>query len=190
MKRLFPILLLATAAGFLLGGSYATYRGFGARDQVRAELVAQNIVTPDDASIPGVVGGDDASARSMAEIIDHHALRSAGGLTYAEMGRFMVEGGDPAGTNDESEAVIGADGRPVANPLRNVAFQASALRTSLYSSIMAFEVATLVVGIGALLVTLGVAVGGVGVALAGLAIPSVAKRVGVHLVVDEPTSET
>lgn len=175
MKKIFPILLIALGAAFVVGGGYATYRGFDARDQVRDELVAQNITTPDDASIPGVLVDDVATARSMAEIIDTHALESTGGLTYAEMGRFAVESGDPAGTSNEEEALIGDDGRPVPNQLRNTAFQASALRTSLYSSVMAFEVSTLVIGIGALLFVLGVAVGGVGVALAGLAVPKFAK---------------
>ena len=36
---------------------------------------------------------------------------------------------------------------------------------------MAFEVSTLVIGVGLLLVALGFAIGGVGVALAGLALP-------------------
>ena len=176
MKKLFPILLMAVGVAFLVAGGYATYRGFDARDQVRDELVAQNITTPEDASIPNTLVDDVATARSMAEIIDTHALESTGGLTYSEMGRFATPDGDPAGTSNEDEALIGSDGRPVPNNLRNTAFQAAALRTSLYSSVMAFEVSTLVVGIGALLVVLGVAVGGVGVALAGLALPRFAKK--------------
>jgi hypothetical protein len=116
----------------------------------------------------------------MADIIDVHARESTGGLTYAEMGRFLATSGDPAGTSVEEEAVIGADGKPVANPLRNTAFQASALRTSLYSSVMAFNVADLVVGLGLMIVVLGLAVGGVGVALGGLAIPSLAHKVHVE----------
>ena len=176
MKKLFPILLMAVGVAFLVAGGYASFRGFDARDQVRDELVAQNITTPEDASIPNTLVDDVATARSMAEIIDHHALESTGGLTYSEMGRFATPDGDPAGTSNEDEALIGSDGRPVPNNLRNTAFQAAALRTSLYSSVMAFEVSTLVVGIGALLVVLGVAVGGVGVALAGLALPRFAEK--------------
>jgi hypothetical protein len=183
VKKLFPILLIVLGFGFLVGGGYAMFRGFDARNEVRDELVAQNIVTPDDASIPGVVVDDVASARSMAAIIEEHALSSTGGLTYSEMGRFMTPDGDPAGTSNEDEAVIGADGRPVANPMRNVAFQASALRTSLFSSVMAFEVSTLVIGVGALLLVLGVAVGGVGIALAGLVLPKLA-----HLLHVEPVA--
>jgi hypothetical protein len=176
VKKLFPILLMALGVAFLVAGGYATYRGLDARDQVRDELVAQSITTPEDASIPNAVVDDVATARSMAEIIDTHAREATGGLTFSEMGRFATPDGDPAGTSDEDEALVGSDGRPVPNNARNTAFQAASLRTSLYSSVMAFEVSTLVVGIGALLVVLGVAVGGVGVALAGLALPRFAER--------------
>ena len=176
MKKLFPILLMVLGVGFLAGGGYALSRGFDARSEVRDQLIAQDITTPDDATIPGVRVDSVATARSMADIIGHHAEESTGGLTYAEMGRFMTPDGDPAGTNDPEAAVLDGQGNPVSNPLRNVAFQASALRTSLFSSVMAFEVSTLVVGIGALLIVLGFAVGGVGVALAGLALPKFAEK--------------
>jgi hypothetical protein len=114
----------------------------------------------------------------MADIIGHHADESTGGKTYAELGRFLAVGGGD--TSDEAKALKGADGKPVANPIRNVAFQASALRTSLYTSVMAFNVAQLVVGLGALMAALGFADGGVGVALAGLAIPRFARKVHVY----------
>ena len=177
MKKLFPILLM------VLGGRVPGRRRLRRlsrrrhRDQVQDELVAQNITTPEDASIPNVLVDDVAFARSMAEIIDHHARESSGGLTYSEMGRFATPDGDPAGTSNEEEALIGSDGRPVPNNLRTTAFQAAALRTSLFSSVMAFEVSTLVVGIGVLLFVLGIAVGGMGVALAGLAIPECRQEV-------------
>jgi hypothetical protein len=180
LKKLFPIALIILGVVFLGAGGYTVTRGFDAKDQVKGELEAQNIVTPEDASIPGVQVNSVATAKSMADIIDTHALESTEGLTYSEMGRFMVEGGDPAGTNVEDEAVKGPDGRPVANPLRNVAFQASTLRTSLFSSVMAFEVANLVTGLGALILVLGLSVGGVGVALAGLAIPAWSKKLHVE----------
>jgi hypothetical protein len=187
VKKAFPIALMLLGVVFLAAGVYTVGRGFDARNQVRSELVAQNIVTPPDASIPNAQVNDVATAKSMANIIDKHALESTGGLTYAEMGRFMAPGGDPAGTSDEAAAVIGDDGRPVPNPLRNVAFQSSALQTSLYTSVMAFEVATLVTGLGAMIVVLGLAVGGLGVALGALAIPALARKVHVPAVVAEPT---
>jgi hypothetical protein len=185
MKKAFPILLMILGVVFLGAGLYTVNRGFDAKDQVRAELLAQNIVTPEDASIPNARVDDPATAEAMADIIDVHARESTDGLTYAEMGRFMAPDGDPAGTNDEAVAVKGEDGRPVSNPLRNTAFQASALRTSLYSSVMAFNVADLVVGLGLMIVVLGLAVGGVGVALGGLAIPTLARKVHVEPVAAE-----
>lgn len=186
MKKAFPIILMAFGVVFLAAGAYTVVRGLDARDQVRQELLAQNIVTPDDATIPGVVVTDTASAKSMADIIEVHALESTGGLTYSEMGRFMVPGGDPAGTNVEAEAVIGEDGRPVPNPMRNVAFQASTLRTSLYTSVMAFEISTLVTGLGVLIAALGIAVGGTGVALGAMALPSLSRRFHVEPVAVVP----
>jgi hypothetical protein len=179
MKKAFPISLMIMGLVFLGAGFYTADRGLDAKDQVTRELHAQNIVTPEDATLPNVRVHDAASAAAMADIIGRHAEESTGGLTYAQMGRFMVASGDPAGTNNEAEAVVGADGKPVANPLRNVAFQASALRTSLFTSVMAFNIADLVVGLGALMAALGFAVGGVGVALGGLAIPALARRLHV-----------
>jgi hypothetical protein len=193
MKKAFPIALMLLGLVFLAVGVYTMYRGFDARDQVRAELVAQNIVTPGDASIPNTQVTDIPTARSMAEIIDAHARTSTGGLGFAEMGRFMSADGDPAGTSNPDEALLGEDGQPVPNALRNVAFQSSALQTSLYTSIMAFEVATLVIGLGLMIIVLGLAVGGLGVALGALAIPTLGEKLHVEPIVaehDEPKVKT
>ena len=178
MKKAFPIALMVLGTVFLVAGVYTVTRGFDARDQVRDELRAQNITTPADASIPNVRVQDARTAQSMADIIDHHAREASGGKTYAELGRFLAK--DGSDTNDAAAALTGADGKPLANPVRNTAFQASSLRTSLLTSVMAFNVANLVLGIGLMIAVLGVAVGGVGVALAGLAIPRFAKKVHVY----------
>jgi hypothetical protein len=185
MKKLFPILLIVLGVTFVAGGAYTVFRGFDAKDQVRKELIAQNITTPDDATIPGVQVNSVATARSMADIIDHHARDGASGLTYSQMGRFMAANGDPAGTSDAEAALVDDSGNPVPNALRNTAFQASALRTSLYTSVMAFEVSTLVIGLGLMIGALGLALGGVGIALGGLVIPSLARKVHVDPVVAE-----
>jgi hypothetical protein len=178
MKKAFPIALMVLGLIFVAAGVYTAGRGFDARDQVRDELIAQRITTPEDASIPNVRVDSAATARSMADIIGHHADESTGGKTYAELGRFLAVGGGD--TNDDTKALKGADGKPVANPIRNVAFQASSLRTSLYTSVMAFNVADLVVGLAAMMAALGIAVGGVGVALAGLAMPRFARKIHVY----------
>jgi hypothetical protein len=160
MKKLFPIALIVLGVVFVGAGAYTVFRGFDARQQVESELIAQNIVTPGDASIPNAQVRDIPTAQSMADIIEVHAMNSTGGLTYAEMDRE--------------------------DPARQVALNAASLRTSLYTSIMAFEVSTLVMGLGLMIVVMGFAVGGLGVVLASLVIPKVAEKVHVNPVIEEP----
>ena len=186
MKKAFPIALMILGLVFLVAGTYTTTRGFDAKDQVREELLAQNITTPEDASIPNAKVRDTDTAKSMADIIDVHARESTGDLTYSELGRFMAANGDPAGTSNENEALMGDDGNPVPNAARNTAFQAASLRTSLYTSVMAFNVADLVVGLGAMIIVLGLAVGGLGIALGSLAIPALARRAHVDPIAAHP----
>ena len=157
MKKLFPIGLMLLGLVFVVAGGYTAFRGFDAKDLVRQELVAQKIVTPEDASIPNAVVDDPATAKSMADIIDHHAREATGGKTYSELDRT--------------------------DPTRTTAFQASALRTSLYTSVMAFNVGDLVIGLGVMIGVLGVAFIGLGIALEGLVLPSLARRVHVEPVV-------
>lgn len=184
MKKAFPIGLMIIGLAFLVGGTYTVTRGFDARAQVRDELIAQDITTPDDASIPGVQVKDAATAQSMADIIGHHALEAGGGKTYAELGRYLTP--DGGNTSDETLALLDEDGNPVPNPIRDVAFQASALRTSLYTSVMAFNVSDLVIGLGLMIAVLGIAVGGMGVALGGLAIPALGRKLHVDPVAARP----
>ena len=153
MKKLFPAALVLLGLVFLVAGGYTANRGFEAKQLVRNELIAQRITTPEDASIPNARVDSPATAKSMADIIDQHARKATGGKTYSELDRE--------------------------DPARTTAFQASALRTSLYTSVMAFNVGDLVIGLGALIATLGIAIGGVGVALEGLVVPALARRLHV-----------
>lgn len=180
MKKVLPILLMLLGPVFVAAGIYTVSRGLDAKDQVRDELLAQNITTPDDAAIPNAQVNDAGTAAAMADIVDVHARERTGGLSFAEMGRFEAENGDPAGTSIEDDAVIGPDGEPVRNPLRNVAFEASAVRTGLYTSVMALNLSDLVVGIGAMMLTLGLALGGVGVVLGEPVLPRLTRRVAVE----------
>ena len=66
MKKLFPILLMVLGVAFVAAGGYAMYRGFDANDQVHDELVAQNITTPEDASIPNALVDDKDTAHHLA----------------------------------------------------------------------------------------------------------------------------
>lgn len=182
MKKVLPILLMLLGPVLVAAGIYTVSRGLDAKDQVRDELLALNITTPGDAAIPDTQVRDARTATAMAEIIDVHARESTGGLSFAEMGRFEAENGDPAGTSIEDDAVVGPNGEPVRNPLRNVAFEASAVRTGLYTSVMAFNLSDLVVGLGVMMLALGLALGGLGVVLGEPALPRLTRRVRVDAV--------
>lgn len=97
---------------------------------VSSTLSDQNITVSEDASC---LAGDDVdgpfSAYCEAQIIETHALDATGGLTYAELDRE--------------------------DPLRNVAMNASFLRASLFTSVVAFGVAGMAVLIGVLFVLIG-----------------------------------
>ena len=121
----------------------------------------------------------------MAEIIAVHAGESTDGRTYSELGRFLAaDGGD---TSDEAAAALDDNGNPIPNPLRNVAFQASALQTSLYTSVMAFGVADLVTGVGIGFIVLGLIFIGFGVVLYTLVDPAAAERAHVRPVAEPVT---
>ncbi len=93
-------------------------------------LAAENITVSDDA---GCLAGDDVngpfSAYCEADIINEHALDATGGLTYAEMDRE--------------------------DPLRQVAMNASFLRASLFTSVVAFGVAAMAIGMGVIFILIG-----------------------------------
>ena len=90
---------------------------------VSQELSRANVTVADDADF---LAGDKVdgpfSAYSQAQIIDKHALDATGGKTYAELERE--------------------------DPLRAVAMNASFLRASLFTSVVAFGVATMAMGTG------------------------------------------
>ena len=105
---------------------------------VSTTLGEQNITVADDA---GCLAGDEVngplSAYCEAQIIEEHALDSTGGLTYAELDRE--------------------------DPLRQVAMNASFLRASLFTSVVAFGVAGMAILMGVVFVLIGMGMRDVGV---------------------------
>jgi hypothetical protein len=107
-------------------------------------------------------------ARAFAGYMRIHALEASGGLTYAQMGRYMAKPGTPAkftdgqgGTNiDKYAAVDPKTKQPVDNGRRNVWVTETALTTALNTSYMASQLALfgIVVGIALLLTGIGFAI--------------------------------
>ena len=97
---------------------------------VSNELAAENITVSDDAQW---FAGQDVTgpftAYSEAEVISKHALEATGGKTYAELDRE--------------------------DPARQTAMQASFLRASLFTSVVAFGVAALAAVLGVMLFLIG-----------------------------------
>lgn len=113
---------------------------------VSSELEEQKIVTPEDACLPEREVKGPFTAYCQAEIIDDHAREATGGLTYAEL--------------------------PQDDPRRDTAMQASFLRASLYTSVVAFGVAAMSGAMGLLFILIGLGMRDVRQQLAPLESPS------------------
>ena len=98
-------------------------------------------------------------ARCFAQYMRIHALESSGGLTYAQMGRFVSadDPENPAGTSDEAAAAKDENGAPISNGARNTWVTETALSTALNASYMAEQIGlfSIVVGIALLLSGIG-----------------------------------
>ena len=176
----FPRLVIVVGLIFALTGLFTAGAGAYSLSFVGDRLASQNITTPDDASIPNVPVDSIASALSMADIIQEHAGARADGLVYAEMGRFAVESGDPAGTSNGDEALKDANGNNVPNSARSTALTVAQHTTALSLSAMALGVSYGAIALGLAFTLLGIVIGGLGYALNGLINPSIAKKYGLR----------
>jgi hypothetical protein len=99
---------------------------------VRDQLADEHIVVSEDAPF---LGGNDVdgpfAAYAEAEAIEEHALDASGGLTYAQLDRE--------------------------DPTRETVMTASFLRSSLFTSVVAFGVAFFAAGLGVILILVGLA---------------------------------
>jgi hypothetical protein len=127
-------------------------------EKAMQEAGLKNVAAPScDVAEQPIETGDDA--RCFAQYMRIHALESSGGLTYAQMGRFLAASDptNPAGTSDETAALKDDSDKPVANAARNTWVTETALATALNVSYMAQQIALfgLVVGIALLLSGIG-----------------------------------
>jgi hypothetical protein len=143
------VVLIAFGAGSIV-------TGFNGRDRVHSDLKREQIVGTPDSSIPNQLVDNGSKAEAFAKVMRKHTLEATGGLTYAQMPRYMGKDGKP--TNDEKAAATDPkSGKPVDNPLRNLWVQETALTTALHSAFFAESVATfaIVMGIGLMLSGIG-----------------------------------
>ncbi|MFC7406500.1 aromatic ring-opening dioxygenase LigA [Georgenia alba] len=113
---------------------------------VTTNLSEQRITVAEDASF---LAGDDVngpfSAFAQAQVINEHALAATDGRTYAELGADVAaaeEAGDTALAEELQQQ-------------RTTVMNASFLRASLFTSVLAYGVCALVAGLGVLLLLIG-----------------------------------
>ncbi len=99
---------------------------------VQGQLSNENITVAEDARwFAGADVNGPLTAYAEADIINHHALEASGGKTYAQLDRE--------------------------DPVRATVMNGSFLRASLFTSVLAFGVSLMAMGLGLIQVLLGVA---------------------------------
>jgi len=170
-KRFWEIGGFVAGAILIAFGVVAIYMGVDGRSTVRDSLKAEQITfgTADDPAVAKYAdqwAGEQVTtgeqARAFAKIMHEHALEGSGGLTYAQMGRFVSADNpdDPAGTSDEAAALKDEEGNPVANGARDTWVTATALSNALNMSYMAEQLSLfgMVVGVALLLTGVGLVI--------------------------------
>jgi hypothetical protein len=155
MRKLLQYGGIAASIVLIAFGIGAIYTGLSGRDQVRADLAAEQIVGTPDSTIPGQLVNTGSEAQAFALVMRKHTLEATGGKTYAEMDRFLDAKGKP--TSDEKLAAINpATGKPVENGLRNMWVNETALTTALNMAFFAERVATFAIVMGFALLLSGI----------------------------------
>lgn len=130
----------------IIAGIIMVLAGIGTYATVSAQLSAEDIVVPGDAAfLAGRQVRGPFTAFAQADIINHHALEGSDGKTYAELGALATEA-KKAGDQELADKYT---------QQRQTVMTASFLRASLFTSVVAFGVAALVVGLGVLFMIVG-----------------------------------
>jgi hypothetical protein len=198
MRKVFEIGGVIAAVILIAFGAVAIFMGFNGRSTVTDTLKQEKIVgTPDmtpaaikaeaqKAGLPSTISLPTKSvagksidtgqeAHTFAQYMRIHALEATGGLTYAEMGRWVAKPGTPAkftdgngATSSEQYALVDPKTKqPVDNGARNLWVTETALSTALNASYMADQISLfgVVVGIALLLSGIGFGILAIGGAL-------------------------
>src|SRR5919199_133086 len=183
MRRFFEIGGVVAAAILIAFGITSIVMGVGGRSTVHKNLGQELIVgTPDmtpaaiaeeakQAGLPSSVELPTVSvagkkidtgdrARAFASYMRIHALEASGGLTYAQMGRFVAKPGTPkqftdgnGATSIDKWALLDPKTKqPVENGRRNVWVTETALSTALNTSYMAERISLFGIGFAILAV--------------------------------------
>lgn len=145
MKATKIVGILSIIAGIILIVAGAVTWGM-----VTSQLKAENITVPGDSEFmngayAGKPVGGPISAFAQAETINQHAVAGSNGETYASLGKLANEARD-AGDEAKAEEY---------QQQRATMMDASFLRASLFTSVVAYGVSALVIGLGLMLSLIG-----------------------------------
>ena len=138
MKTLtrYMVVVVAVLGLVMIGtGAWFITKGFDAKADIEAALLREEVMTGQDASIPGVLVKDAATAQAQQDAIEAH--------TFGKWGPY-------SGLDRE-------------DPNRDVYLKGLTLRNSLNMAIMGFGVADLAIGTGALAILLGLGMTGLAI---------------------------
>ena len=129
------------------------------QSQLKDEHITVAAVTPEN---PGRLAGKDVAgpftAYAQASAIETHALEGADGKTYAQLGAELTALKAKLKTSGASDADIADNSDVKALTLtRTTTMNGSFLRASLFTSVVSFGIAALVMGLGLLFILIGFA---------------------------------
>ncbi|MER7506377.1 hypothetical protein AB0L05_29780 [Nonomuraea pusilla] len=157
MRGTAAALLSASGAAMVVAGPVLAAMGGKGRAQIRAELRRQVITFPDK-GLPGELAAQAGrqvltgpQAMMFAEVIGRNVAQATGGRTYAEVSAELLAA-------DEDDPKLAA--------LRQTAFTGQMLRAGLLNAYQAWQVTSLVIGLGGLLTGAGAALLATGAVLA------------------------
>jgi hypothetical protein len=122
----------AASIGAMVLGVILVISGIGTWTLVSTTLAEQDITIPEDGCLGGQQVTGPFTAYCQAEVIQTHTLESTDGFTYAQLDRE--------------------------DPRRVVAMNSSFLQASLFTSVLAFGVSAMAIGMGVLFVLIGLGI--------------------------------
>jgi hypothetical protein len=139
------ILALVIGVGSIAGGVFGAVLTYN-------QAVAENVTTPEDASIPVAAVRGPFTMLSQADIIEFHQLERTGGLRYAEMPRQIAQ------IDEAGSPVLDEAGEPVMvpNDARASWVTATTLTSALYTGVLAYGLSAFAIVVGLALAACGV----------------------------------
>ena len=131
------VVAMVLGVGMIVVGSIFIFMGADAKGEIQEALRKERVITSKDASLPGVLVEDVATARAQQDVIEDH--------TFGRFGPYS--------------------GMVRDDPNRDVYLKGLTLRNALNLAVVGFSVGDLAIGLGAVTVVLGLITAGLAIPL-------------------------